>query len=243
MRFGAGDGHPHTARELRDAHADQSEARGLLLVLDVGRAPHLRKGDGGDHFAGLQGRVVQAGEESVGRDLAVGGADRRVERQHAGRIAGGRVGIRDRAADRSHVAHHWIADAAGQLGDRRADTLDFEVVGDGAVRRHRADHEPIAFEADRPQLVERAEVDERLALGQPQPHRLNQALAARQVARIAAGGAGGRGDGRRAFVVEGIHRWVPAQTEADERAARQTRSGVAGISRSRTPRASVSALM
>ena len=54
-----------------------------LLVLDVRRFLRRRKAHRGDQLAGLQRRLVQAGEEVVGGDRAPVGLDRRVQRQHA----------------------------------------------------------------------------------------------------------------------------------------------------------------
>ena len=88
------------------------------------------------------------------------------------------------------------------------------------------------------------EVDQALGLRQAQPHRLDQALAAGEKARVGAGGSGLGGIAAgRPLVVECVHSLFSLLQAGRPLAARQTRSGVAGIARSTTPRASVSALM
>ena len=66
---------------------------------------------------------------------------------------------------------------------------------------------------------------------QAQLHRLDQALAAGQIARIATDRAPGVGDAGGALVVEGVHEVLLVRVRVQARllAARQTRSAVAGI--------------
>ena len=59
--------------------------------------------------------------------------------------------------------------------------------GDRGVRRHRADRDAAGVDLDRLQVGDAAEVDEPLRLRQAQLHRLDQALAAGEVARVGAG--------------------------------------------------------
>jgi len=68
--------------------------------------------------------------------------------------------VGDRAADRAHVAHHLVADAAGQLGQRGDRLPHVGRGGHAGVRGRRADHDVAALQADALELGDAAEVDQ-----------------------------------------------------------------------------------
>ena len=174
----------------RDAGCDELHVGGLLRHGEAHRRDELVVGERG---------LVHALEEIVGRDLALVRVHDRVQAEHRGGIARGRIVVGDRAAERAHVAHLAVADALGERGQRR-DASAF-TSGDDATSAWRVIapiDEVLAFLADALQLRHAGEVDQRARLRQAQLHRRDEALAAGE--RRAAGlreQRGGVGDANR----------------------------------------------
>ena len=197
-----GDRYPHAAIGLRDKDADQGEARGWLVELLVASLLGDRKADRGDDLAGFQRGAEHAEKEIICGDLALRRVDRRAEGQQGAWVAGGRVIVGDRAADRAHCPHLLVADMGGQVGQRRDRCLDFGAVGHIEVAGHRSDHQGIAVAADAAQFLDRAEVGKLSWIRQAQLHRGEQRLAAGQQRGTATGQACGVSQRGRAFKCE-----------------------------------------
>src|SRR5438128_1368567 len=83
-------------------------------------------------------------------------------------------------------ARYGVADGRGGLGERGEPCVDRLMLGDGAVRRERADDDrAVALGADLAQRGDATEVDQRLGLRQPELHEREQAVAAGQQLRVA----------------------------------------------------------
>ena len=123
-----------------------------MRELHIGRLLRDREADLGDEFAGLERGLEQALEIVVGSDAALVGDDRRAERERGRRIVGGRIVVGERAADRAAVAHMRVADAAGELGERRDRALHDRALADLDVAGHGADDEVVALAGDARQI-------------------------------------------------------------------------------------------
>ncbi len=164
--------------------------------------------------------------------------------------------MRQRAAERPAVADLPVGHGRGGLRDEVGVLADQWVLQHLVMRRHRADHDGVAVLTHTAQLLDPGEIDDRRRRRQPQPHDRDERLATGEKLDVLAAGQrlqclvhSGRTD-----VVErgGDHSalsWVSAVAEyaidpsaarspPDEpsRTARQTRSGVIGMSTSVTPR-------
>src|SRR5438132_9147839 len=84
------------------------------------------------------------------------------------------------AADRAHVAHHRIADMAGDLGHERGLALEHGRGLDGVVRGEGSDDEGPAFLLHAGQRRDLADVDHVLGLRETELHGGQEAVAARQ---------------------------------------------------------------
>ena len=152
----------------------------------------------------------------------------------AGRIAGRRVVVGERAADRAHVAHHRVADAAGELGERRH----------GALARRRSTA-TAACVAIAPIVTPSPSACDALQIGDARRGRPARAGLRRGAAASPGSGSGRRRGSacrrrwprpwrrrgsRRPLVVECVHVGSPGSVRRRVPcAARQTRSGVAGM--------------
>eukprot|EP00043_Microstomoeca_roanoka_P002426 m.38320 g.38320 ORF g.38320 m.38320 type:complete len:1021 (-) comp11478_c0_seq1:708-3770(-) len=201
---GAGDRHPHAVRVLRDEGAGQGKARGGLGEFRIGRLLRDRETHRGDDLALVERSGEHPLEEVVRRDLALVGDDGRARGQRRRGVAGRRVVIGQRAADRAAVAHHRVADLAGQFRQRR-------VIGGGVprhdrMRRGRADDQHVAVAADAFQRVDPGQRNQRRGRVQALFHRGQQGHAARERLRLVAAERGDRVFDRGGFdEVEIIH--------------------------------------
>ena len=107
-----------------------------------------------------------------------------VEREQDRGEVGGRVAVRDRAADRAAVAHLWVADERGGLSDQRAVLREHRIADELRVPGERADRDPVAVLADVAQLVEPADVDEQRRAREAQAQQGNERVPARQELRV-----------------------------------------------------------
>ena len=124
---------------LGHEHPDDRVTRRRIAELLIGSPDRDRELDPGDHLAQFQRRREHAGEEIIGLDPALVGADRRPHCQRRGRIVGGRVVVGDGPADGAAMTHRFIADAAGQSRQRRNRRLDRRARRDVGMPGHRAD--------------------------------------------------------------------------------------------------------
>ncbi len=182
-------------------------------------------------------------EEVVGSDRALVRDDRGAQAEHAGRIAGSGVVVGEAAAQGAARAHGGVADAVGELRQRRDRGADLGGGGDGGVGGGRTDAQLAAGGHDAAQLGDAAEVDEVGGRGQAQLHGAQQRLAAGEEAAVF--GTGQRGGGLRqrlrAVVAEFVHRCPPCSSgRAAPSAPRccsalHTRSAVSGICTASAP--------
>ena len=250
---GADHGAKAPARRIVQHPADRmSEFAGLLAELveaPAGAGRELRNPNRADDLVRLddggEGRQHEVGH----RDGAVSPrrGDRRVracERKRR-KPVGGRIGMREAAADRAAVAHRAIGDAAGNALQEPAEMIGNAAVFDVGVGDAGADFEMILAVVDRSQFGNRRDIDQQFGLRQTQVQHRPERLPARQNLRKAVrlseqhGRVGKRG---RPLVVEcdGLHDARLALAIAS-----RMRRGVIGISQISTPslcRASLTAL-
>jgi hypothetical protein len=136
-----------------------------------------------------------------------------VERHRHRRQVAGRVGVRDRAAERAAVADRRVGHGLRRLGEQTGVRLDQVGGHDLVVRRHRADDQGVAVLTDAAHLLDPTDVDEDGRVGEPQPQQGDQRLTAREDLAVLAG-LGQRRDGlvdrRGPHVVElGGDHWAP----------------------------------
>jgi hypothetical protein len=141
--------------------------------------------------------------------------------------------VSDRAADRASVAHLRVADLRGGVRDNCALFTHESVTLEVVVARERADGDPIALLAHVGEVREPADVDEQLRPREAEFHEREERVAAGNQLRVVARAE----ELDRAF--DGVGDLV-VERGRDHRAppsliARQTRSGLAGISTSVTP--------
>ena len=217
-----------------------------MRELGVGRALRHREAHGGDDLVRRQRRREEAGEVVVGLDLAAVGDDRRAQGEHGRRVVGGRIGMGERAADRAAVADLRVADPAGEVGQARDPLAHLGRRADLVMGDERADHQLAPLGTDLLEAVDPGEPGERhqvRGLREVQLHHRQQALpAGQQLGRVVPLEQRDRvGDRPRTVKLEVPHATPPAVW-----IARQTFSGVAGMSISVTPsgaRASSTALI
>jgi hypothetical protein len=134
-------------------------------------------------LTGLKSGREHVDEELVGRELALavlaGDDDRGAERLQHRRVVGGRVGVRDAAADRPAVADEPVADLAGGLRDDRADADGKLRARDVGVRGERADRQ-LAVRGDLGEPGNPPDVDERGRRCQPHLHQRQEAVPTRE---------------------------------------------------------------
>ena len=138
----AGDRDAHARARLRDEHADQREAR--RRVAGTSRTPpSSATGKLTDVMISSSASAVsymplKKSSAAILRLLVFTVAFNADDR---GRIIGCRIVVRDRAADRAHVAHLAVADAFGERRKRRDRALHVLRRRDFGMARHRADHD------------------------------------------------------------------------------------------------------
>ena len=147
---GTGDRHPHGAAGPGDVDADHRVAAGRVGELHVGALVGLGEVHRGDDLVAAERGLEHAGEEVVGRDLALVGAHGGPQRQQRARIVGGRVVVADRAADGAAVAHLRVADQLGQRRQRRDHPLDHGRARHVGMPGHRTDGDAAGLLLDRP---------------------------------------------------------------------------------------------
>src|SRR6266436_625628 len=180
-------------RDLASVHghhgsdADHGEAGSRMRELGVGAlhvCPSGRDADFRKNLILCQRSRQKPLEEIVSLDgaLPLGSLSHQLEAQgyRGSRRVGGRISVGEAAADRSHVAHHRIADVPGDLRQKRAPGLQKSGGFDGVVRGHGTDDESAAFLLDPGQARDLAEVDEVLGLGETKLHRRQEAVTAGQ---------------------------------------------------------------
>ena len=113
--------------------------------------------------------------------------DRRAQRQHRGWPIGRRIVVGDRSAQRAAVLHLPVADDGCEVRERGNARGDFHRRRHFRVARHRADRDrrAVALDADAAQIRNLREVDEVARLREPELHRREQRLPAREVLRVA----------------------------------------------------------
>src|SRR5690606_38035882 len=144
-----------------------------------------------------------------------------------------------------------IADQAGEIGEHRDALLYLGRRGDGGMLRRRADRHRIARDGDAVQLLDTAEVDHVRRRGEAQLQGRQQGLATGDELAVAGAAQQLRGFVQRGglVIVECVHvgRLRPYYSAAAARFWRwiicQTFCGVAGMSMSSVPSASVMAFM
>src|SRR5439155_27136855 len=153
-------------------------------------------------------------------------------RQHGGGVAR-RVGMRERAADRAAVTYLRISDQPGRVRENRAVLLHERVVLDVVMSSHPPDRQLVARVPHVSQLVDASDVHEQSGSREAQPQQGNQRMAPGEDLCVLtrAEQLDGVLDGLGDLVVERRRDHVLASSSA-----RQTRSGVAGISKSVTPK-------
>jgi hypothetical protein len=144
--------------------------------------------------------------------------------------------VRDGAADRAHVPDLRIADLRRGVRDDRAPLLERFGVADVVMPRERADRDPVAVLPNVREVGEPPDVHERRRSREPELHRGQERMPARQELRILAGPEQRDRlvDRSRPHVVEG--RRDHAEPPFALLIVRQTFSGVAGRGISVTPR-------
>jgi len=161
-------------------HDDQAEV--TMPPGELGKTPPAggREVHRLDELVVVQAGLQRAGEQVRGRDLAPA-IRTRDARDRTGRGGydgefGGRVGVRQAAAEGAAGADGRVADPAGGLGQQRVPVLR----GERAVPGQGADPQPAAGPGDEAvQPGDAVDVDEHARLGQPQRQQRHQALAAR----------------------------------------------------------------
>ena len=186
--------------------------------------PHLDQ-----DLVGPDGRLEEAGEEVVDRDLAragrAGDHERHAQREHGRRQVGRRVGVHERAADRAAVADLPVADETRHVRQQRHPLGQQRGVHDVGMTGGRADRDVAVVLADVGQLRDAGDVDEDGRGGEPQLHHRQQRMAA--------------GDELGVVAVLGQRR----ERRLDRRRAARTRTRRGSCRRSRAPRASTARTM
>ena len=141
------------------------------------------------------------------RALAAGSSHHEVSvegEEHRGKV-GGRVAVRDGAADGAAVANLRVADLPRGVGDDGALLAQERARRDVVVAGQRADRDPIAVVLDVREVGEPSDVDEKGRLGEAQLHERQQRVPAGQQLRVLAlpEQADRVVDGGRNLVVEG----------------------------------------
>ncbi len=133
---------------------------------------------------------IQALEEVVGLDGAAAGGtgdlDLAAERQQTGRQFGGRIGERNRAAERAAVADRRVADMRHGERDQRRMAGDLGRALGLSMASQRSDLELAVLQRDPVETGDMIDVDQQRRMGEPHVESRDQALAAGQNARIAA---------------------------------------------------------
>jgi hypothetical protein len=223
-------GHAHRRPGLRDPVELLVVGAPALPLAQAYREQHIVRAE----------RTGQVVHEELRRGYRAGATrpghlEAGVQREGHRRQVAGRVGVGERAAEGTPVAHLAVGDGRDGLREQWRVPADERVTQHRRVRRHRPDHQVVAVLTDPAQRVQPAQVDQYRRGGQPQAQQRDQALPAGEYLRVLTGG-GERLDrlvhSGRSYVVEcrGDHEAPPADWMA-----RQTRSGVQGICTSVTP--------
>ena len=157
----------------------------------------------------------------------------RAEREHHRAHVAGRIGVRDRPADRAHVTHLRVADLLRGVGHDRRRLLQQLAVRHVVVPRERADRDHVAVLTDVRQVADARDVDEQRGLREPRLHQRKQRVPARQDLRVVgpAEQLDRVVDRLRPRVLEGSrdHAAPPSRPCLASWIARHTRSGEAGL--------------
>ena len=175
-----------------------------MLELHIGGKLRDRKIDADNQLTGLQCGLEEAGKELVARNRTPVGQDGRAQTQDGRGIAGRRIGVRKRAADGAGIAHHRIADAAGQRRQCRDGTRHLSRAGNRVMTGHGTDADGGGRHGDAGQIADTAQVDQMGGLGQAQLHGLDQTLTTGEKPGIDTrlGGADGLGGLAGTLIVE-----------------------------------------
>ena len=125
--------------------------------------------------------------------------------ENSRRVAGGRVGSGQGAAQGAHGPHHRIPDAASQLRQGRQMLAHQRRDRDIGMAHHGADREPGLIAGHAFETGDRPKIYEPLRSRHPELHRLHQALPAGQVAAVALVGRQGLALGQGEVVFEWVH--------------------------------------
>ncbi len=161
----------------------------LLIPVAPGRA-QLRDRDAGQDLARRQGGGQVVDEEVGGRYLAFArrptGDHRRVHcEDYRGHVAG-RIGVRYRATHRAAMPYGRVSDQRGGLRQQAGVLGDQRIVDELVKRRASADQQVITGVGHAAQLIEGADVDQQIRIGQPQPEQRQQTLPASDDLRVLA---------------------------------------------------------
>ena len=199
---------PPSIQTAADAAAiAQSPARRSTFSCALPAPGAQREPDLGEQLAVADRGHVRPDVEVLHRDhpLPRGAADHdlRLDRRADGREVLGRVRLAERAADRAAVAHDRVGDHVLGVAEER------QVLGEQLglqqldVAGQRPDPDLAALLADVGELREVVDVDQVLGVGQPELHHRQQAVAARDDARLGPSSAATRSR---------PPRWSPART-------------------------------
>jgi len=162
----------------------------LDLLVRAAAARPQPEPDLGEHLAGTHRRHVGADVEVLHPDHPLGARsaddDLRPGGSADGRQVLGRVGLAQRAAERPAVAHDRVGDHLLGVAEERVvlgDQLGLQQVD---VPRQRPDPDLAFLLADVGELVELVDVDQVLRVGQAELHHRQQAVTARDDARLGA---------------------------------------------------------
>ena len=178
----------HASADTGGSDTDGGPVLFAAHVLQVRPGRHLRDPNLGQHFLPLERSVERAGEELRRRDGSLPSCSSHdevgVERQQDRGEIGGRVPVRNRAADRAAMTNLRVADQRGRVGDQRAMRSEHRVADERRVARERADRNPVTLLADVAQVVQAADVDEQRRPRDPQSHGRDERVPARQELRV-----------------------------------------------------------
>ena len=143
-----------------------------------------RQVDGRDHFVGLQRGRHEARGEIAKPDLTHAAHARHVDRRIVGGADrgqfGGRIGVREAAADGAAVACLPMPDMPERLAHQRAMFGDVGGEFEVALARHGADAQVAVGDRDTAQLLESAEIDQMIGDHVAKVHHRHERLPAGQ---------------------------------------------------------------
>src|SRR5262249_35492319 len=106
------------------------------------------------------------------------------------RQVGGRIGVRQRPPDRAAVTDLWVADLPGGVGQQRQ--FASEQIGTcySVMGGQRADRDVTVILAHIAELIQPADIDQRIWSGEAQLHERHQRMTAREKLRVFPGLSG-----------------------------------------------------